>query len=232
MSSNSSGDSSPESSRSFLGTQAEGVSAATEVASFTNLRILEPNNQIRELQTILRDVGTTRSDFVFYADRLAKEGLNCLPSYKRTVTTPTGHEYEGEWFEKMNCGVSIMRNGEAMEKGLRDCCRSMRIGKILIRRELGAESPRVYYAKFPPQIENRQILLLYPALETGATVVTALHVLKEHGAKEKKIVIVTLFSTPQAVKNILTKFPDVKMLTSEVHRVCPTHFGLNYFGSD
>lgn len=62
--------------------------------------------------------------------------------------------------------------------------------------------------------------------------VAALQVLKEHGAKEKKIVVVTLFSTTQAVKNILMKFPEVKVLTSEVHRVCPTHFGHKYFGSD
>lgn len=208
----------------------------SEVAGFSNLRILESNNQIRELQTILRDEQTTRSDFVFYADRLIRlvieEGLDCLPSFKRTVITPTGHEYEGEWFEKKNCGVSIMRNGEAMEKGLRDCCRSMRIGKILIRKELGSEQPRVYYAKFPPNIEERQILLLYPALETGATVSTALQVLKEHGVVEQRIILVTLFTTPLAVKNILNKFPNVKMLTSEVHRVCPTHFGLKYFGSD
>ena len=51
MSSNSSGDSSPESCRYLPGT-----SAATDVAAFTNLKVLDSNNQIRELQTILRDV--------------------------------------------------------------------------------------------------------------------------------------------------------------------------------
>ncbi len=54
--------------------------------------------------------------------------------------------------------------GEAMEKGLRDCCHSMRIGKILIRRDQESRQPRVYYAKFPPQIDKRQILLLLPVL--------------------------------------------------------------------
>ncbi len=54
--------------------------------------------------------------------------------------------------------------GEAMEKGLRDCCRSMRIGKILIRRHRDSKEPQVYYAKFPPNIENRKILLLLPVL--------------------------------------------------------------------
>ena len=67
---------------------------------------------------------------------MLEEGLNCLPSYKRTVVTPTGEswdlhrrttsfslslshthtvcpgqEYEGEWFEKLNCAVSILRSG-------------------------------------------------------------------------------------------------------------------------
>lgn len=33
--------------------------------------------------------------------------------------------------------------GEAMEKGLRDCCRSIRIGKILIQSEPGSSKPQV-----------------------------------------------------------------------------------------
>ena len=57
-----------------------------------------------------------------------------MPFTPKTVTTPTGHEYEGLAFQGKICGVSIMRAGEAMETGLRDCCRSVRIGKILIQR--------------------------------------------------------------------------------------------------
>lgn len=45
----------------------------------------------------------------------------------------SGAPYEGLRFVKGGCGVSIVRSGEAMEKGLRDCCRSIRIGKILIQ---------------------------------------------------------------------------------------------------
>ena len=32
------------------------------------------------------------------------------------------------------CGVSIIRSGEAMENALRDCCKGIKIGKILIHR--------------------------------------------------------------------------------------------------
>lgn len=208
----------------------------TDLLSSEKLKVLETNDQIKELQTVLRDCKTTRSDFVFYADRLIRlmveEGLNGLQTYQKTIRTPTGCEYEGQWFEKMNCAVSILRSGEVMEKGLRDCCRSIRIGKILIRRDQETRKPRVYYAKFPPQIEKRQILLLHPVLESGATVLTALRVLKEHGVKEEKIQLVTLFATPRAVRNVLTEFSDITLLTSEVHPCCPSSFGQKYFGSD
>ena len=58
---------------------------------------------------------TTRSDFVFTADRLIRlvieEGLNILPCSPRTVQTSSGLTYEGLQFDKGNCGVSIIRSG-------------------------------------------------------------------------------------------------------------------------
>lgn len=85
-------------------------------------KLLEPTNQIQELQTLIRDSATSRSHFKFVADRLIRtvieEGLNQLPYSKVTVTTPTGCEYKGLEYMKGNCGVSIVRSGEAMEKAL------------------------------------------------------------------------------------------------------------------
>ncbi|XP_061301768.1 uracil phosphoribosyltransferase homolog isoform X2 [Pezoporus flaviventris] len=57
-----------------------------------------------------------------------------------------------------------MRSGEAMEQGLRDCCRSIRIGKILIQSDEETQRAKVYYAKFPPDIYRRKVLLMYPIL--------------------------------------------------------------------
>lgn len=51
-----------------------------------------------------------------------------------------------------------------MEQGLRDCCRSIRIGKILIQTDEETMKAKVYYAKFPPDIYRRKILLMYPIL--------------------------------------------------------------------
>lgn len=52
----------------------------------------------------------------------------------QVVTTPTDGVYVGVGFCEGLCGVSIIRSGEAMENALRDCCKGIKIGKILIHR--------------------------------------------------------------------------------------------------
>lgn len=60
-----------------------------------------------------------------------------------------------------------MRAGESMEQGLRDCCRSVRIGKILIQRDEETSKPRLFYQKLPEDVKERVCLLLDPMLATG-----------------------------------------------------------------
>ncbi|XP_035181741.1 uracil phosphoribosyltransferase homolog [Oxyura jamaicensis] len=232
------GESSPSpdssSSNNNGGVLVEVRSPAAEIGA--QLKLLPMNDQIRELQTIIRDKTASRGDFVFSADRLIRlvveEGLNQLPYTECTVTTPTGYKYEGVKFEKGNCGVSIMRSGEAMEQGLRDCCRSIRIGKILIQSDEETQRAKVYYAKFPPDIYRRKVLLMYPILSTGNTVIEAVKVLIEHGVQPSVIILLSLFSTPHGAKSIIQEFPEITILTTEVHPVAPTHFGQKYFGTD
>jgi uracil phosphoribosyltransferase len=139
---------------------------------------------LTELQTILRDKSTNRSDFKFYADRLIRlvieEALNQLPYSECSVVTPTGlllfhcnfvnlltncnlilgAIYDGLKYRSGNCGVSIVRSGEAMEQGLRDCCRSIRIGKILVESDADTSVAKVVYARFPDDVAKRQVLLM------------------------------------------------------------------------
>lgn len=134
---------------------------------------MKDTTQVRGLMTIIRNRTTDRSEFVFYADRiirlLVEEGLNHLPFAETTVNTPTGAEYAGLAFTGKVCGVSIMRAGEAMEKALRDCCRSIRIGKILIQRDEETHQPKLFYAKLPSDIKDRYCLLLDPMLGASSS---------------------------------------------------------------
>lgn len=123
------------------------------------------------LSRIIRNKETQRGDFIFYSNRiirlLVEEGLNHLPTIEQTVTTPVGRPYDGLSFQGKICGVSIMRAGEAMEQGLRECCRSVRIGKILIQRDEETSQPKLFYDKLPEDIADRWVLLLDPMLATG-----------------------------------------------------------------
>ncbi|ESO83232.1 hypothetical protein LOTGIDRAFT_133766 [Lottia gigantea] len=200
------------------------------------VRKLKITDNIKELQTVLRDKTTSRSDFIFYADRLIRllveEGLNQLPYRECSIVTPTGHSYNGLRYQKGNCGVSIMRSGEAMEQGLRDCCRSIRIGKILIQSDEETHKAKVVYAKLPPDISQRKVLLMYPIMSTGNTVAQAIKVLREHKVNEDNVILLNLFCTPQAAKNVIAESPGITILTSEIHPVAPNHFGQKYFGTE
>ena len=67
-----------------------------------------------------------------------------------------------------------MRAGEAMEQGLRDCCRSVRIGKILIQRDEESCQPKLFYDKLPEDISSRWVLLLDPMFATGQSTPTTI----------------------------------------------------------
>ena len=109
------------------------------------------------------------------------------------VQTPTGRAYKGLKYEKGNCGVSIVRSGEAMEKALQDCCRSMRIGKILVDSDSETHEARVIFAKFPYDIAERKVLLLYPIMNSGNKVCRAIRVVLDHKVPEDHVILINLF---------------------------------------
>ena len=73
--------------------------------------------------------------------------------------TPNGEKYEGLAFQKGSCGVSIIRSGEAMEQGLRDCCRSIRIGKILIQVNLTFNNHFFWLIQDPNELANETVVM-------------------------------------------------------------------------
>ncbi|KAK9242552.1 uracil phosphoribosyltransferase-domain-containing protein, partial [Lipomyces tetrasporus] len=166
---------------------------------------------------IIRDVKTQRADFVFYSNRiirlLVEEGLNHLPVQATAVSTPTDLTYNGLKFQGKICGVSIMRAGESMEQGLRDCCRSVRIGKILIQRDEETAEAKLFYAKLPEDIKDRYVLLLDPMLATGGSAIMAVDVLIANGVPADRILFLNLISSPEGIEAFAKKFPNLKVVT-------------------
>jgi uracil phosphoribosyltransferase len=199
--------------------------------------------QVKGLHTIIRDKETSRSDFVFYADRLIRvlieEGLNYLPFDRFAVTTPTGASYEGVRCTSKICGVSIVRAGESMETGLRAVCKSVRIGKMLIQRD-EHNTPQLYYHKLPDDIKSRYVLLMDPILATGGSACAAIQALVDCGVPAERIIFLNLIAAPQGVLNICKQFDRVQLVTTAIdddlnddNFVVPGigQFGDRYFGT-
>ncbi|KAA6412062.1 MAG: uracil phosphoribosyltransferase [Lasallia pustulata] len=188
--------------------------------SYDNVHILPQTPQLIALLTMIRDRNTARADFIFYSNRiirlLVEEGLNHLPVVENVITTPVGRSYSGVKFQGKICGVSIMRAGEAMEQGLRDCCRSVRIGKILIQRDEETSKPRLFYDKLPEDVAERWVLLLDPMFATGGSATMAVDVLKSRGVPEDRILFLNLIASPEGVTNFAKRFPNLRIVTAFV----------------
>lgn len=184
--------------------------------------VLEQTNQVKGLYTLIRNGDTPRSQFIFYADRiirlLVEKGLDLLPVEPETVYTPTGEQYEGFKFKGHICGVSIMRAGESMEQGLRECCRSVRIGKILIQRDEETATPRLFYEKLPSDIADRYVFLLDPMLATGGSALMAIDVLKSRGVPGDRIIFLNLIASPEGLDKFKSEHPEVHIVTGWVDR--------------
>ncbi|KAF8709198.1 PRTase-like protein, partial [Rhizoctonia solani] len=219
----------------------EQPSSQTSPASLPpNVVTLPQTAQLEALYTIIRNKDTSRGDFIFYTDRiirlLVEEGLNHLPVIPKTVETPTGlscqldlvlistynrptgERYEGVGFEGRICGVSILRAGEAMEAGLREVCRSVRIGKILIQRDEETAQAKLFYSKLPEDISQRYVLLLDPMLATGGSAIKAVEVLKEAGVLEERIMFLNLIASPEGIRTFCGKYPALRMITGWIDK--------------
>ena len=212
-----------------------------------SVHVMPMTQQMKAMQTIIRDQDTTRQDFVFFSDRLMRllieEALSFTPFKRTEVTTPTGEKYDGLSFCAKICGVSIMRAGESMENALRATCRDVRIGKVLIQRDekTGKPDPRYSYVKLPHDIKDRYVFLLDPMLATGGSAIRAVQILQSHGVKEQNIVFVNVVCCPEGLRSFHKEFPRIQVVTSAVDDelnnkkyILPGlgDFGDRYFGTE
>ena len=187
-----------------------------------NIFVLRYTPQLDVLYTLIRDKNTTRKDFIFYSDRiirlLVEEALNFLPVNKKKVITPTAAGFLGAQLDVKICAVSIIRAGESMEKGFREVCEDVSIGKILIQRNEKTVEPILFYSKLPEDISSRYVFLLDPMLATGGSVCKAIGVLKEKGVNENKIIFINLVACPEGLKRLTKEFPKVQIVTGFIDK--------------
>ena len=221
------------------------IEPSKEVPS--NVHIMEMTLQLKFIHTTLRDRELSRDDFIFYLERLSRlvveNALNLLRFHPESVTTPTGYSYEGlaRNTDKL-CGVSVIRSGLVMEKPLRRVCPNISIGKLLIQTSPDTHEPNLHYCQLPADVPENTVLLMDSSLSTGAGMVMAIHVLKDHGVPEDQIIVCTLIATKLGLDVVCKAFPGVRVVVSEIdsrievdtYHIVPGmgNIGDRYFGTN
>lgn len=160
--------------------------------------------------SLMRDKETSTSKF-----RQLLQEISMLMGYEITRDFPLTFEEIETPLQKMNAPkisgkkvvvVPILRAGLGMVDGLLSLIPSARVGHIGLYRDEETCLPVFYYYKMPENKE-RLVILTDPMLATGGSACDAIMRLKNDGFS--RIKLMCLVASPQGVKAVCEKFPDV-----------------------
>ena len=130
-----------------------------------------------------------------------------LPLEQIDIETPVAKTKANVIAGKKRVVVPILRAGLGMVDGILQMIPSPRIGHIGIFRDEETLQPVEYFAKFPEELDQRDIFIVDPMLATGGSAIAAINSIKQRGAKNIKLVC--LVGAPEGVKAINEAHPDV-----------------------
>ncbi|GAA6059752.1 hypothetical protein JCM10212_001960 [Sporobolomyces blumeae] len=193
------------------------------------VHVMKETSQLKGIHTILRSTETSADDWLFFANRLstlvAEHALSLLPYRAKPVETRSGSSYVGQELDlapNRLCGVSILRSGGSLEKGLRRVVRDIALGSVLIQSDAATGEPFLYSADLPSCLTSSSasarkshVLLLDSQIGTGAAALMAVRILLDHGVREENIIICCiLVSKVGGVWALKRAFPKVKIACS------------------
>ncbi|GJN90267.1 hypothetical protein Rhopal_003268-T1 [Rhodotorula paludigena] len=193
------------------------------------VHLLGETPQIRGIHTRLRASDTDPDDFIFLANRLStlviEHALSLLPYRENPIETRTGIPYVGMALDVpagQLCGVSILRSGASLEKGLRRVVQDVPVGSVLIQSDKTTGEPLLYQVALPQCLTasaesaaQSYVLLLDSQIGTGAAALMAVRILLDHGVREDHIIVSTiLVSRVGGVWALKRAFPGVRIVSS------------------
>ena len=130
-----------------------------------------------------------------------------LPLKNVEIETPIGKSTQKELAGKKLVIVPILRAGLGMVDGVLQIISSAKVGHIGMYRDEETLKPHEYFFKMPPDIEERECIIVDPMLATGGSANMAIEALKKRGAKNIRLAV--LVAAPEGVKAVQEANPDV-----------------------
>jgi len=167
----------------------------------THLRDVNTNS--RKFRELVREMSTL----------LTYEATLDLTTSKKVVDTPLTKS-EGDELN-VNIGlVPILRAGLGMVEGIWWLMPSAEVWHIGLYRDEDTLKPVEYYNKLPVEPTVSLCLILDPMLATGGSAVATVDILKRWGVK--KIKFVGILGSPEGIKNLQTRHPDVAIYLAAI----------------
>lgn len=135
------------------------------------------------------------------------EATRDLPLEEVDVETPVATAKCKRLAGKKVAIVPILRAGLGMVDGMVSMIPNAKVGHIGLFRDPETLEPVKYYFKMPPDIEERDVIVVDPMLATGGSASASLTFLKEAGAQHIKLMCI--IGCPEGVSRIQKDHPDV-----------------------
>jgi uracil phosphoribosyltransferase len=158
--------------------------------------------------TLLRDKNTDSLIFRHLVEELVTllsyEATRNLNIVEKIVETPITKTKGYEIAEPKPLVVPILRAGLGMLDGMMRILPAAEVGFLGMVRNEETLQPSTYAERIPGEIKNRQVFVLDPMLATGGTLVAAIKLLIDRGAKD--VVAICLLAAPEGIKKLEESF--------------------------
>ncbi|PTX62508.1 uracil phosphoribosyltransferase [Melghirimyces profundicolus] len=173
---------------------------------------------IQHKLTYIRDKTTGTKEFRELVDEvsalMAYEITRDMPLTEVTVETPVSKAQCKVLAGKKLGLVPILRAGLGMVDGILRLIPAAKVGHIGLYRDPETLEPVQYYAKMPPDIGERELIVIDPMLATGGSASEAIHRIKDMGAKNIKLMC--LIAAPEGVERVQKDHDDVDIYVAAV----------------
>jgi uracil phosphoribosyltransferase len=175
---------------------------------------------VRHKLSILRNRDTDTKTFRQLVGELAAlltyEATRSLELEPVEVETPLETSAQARVSGKKLAVVPIFRAGLGMLDAVVDLIPVARVGFVGLYRDEETLEPVEYYSKLPPDLAERDVLVLDPMLATGGSLSAACNIIKRGGAR--RITAVSLVAAPEGVARLGADHADVDIVTAALDR--------------
>lgn len=145
---------------------------------------------------------------------LAYEVTRDLPLKMAPIATPVAQMDAPVLAGRALTLVSILRAGNGLLEGMLELIPSARVGHIGLYRDPETLKPVEYYFKMPPDINERDVVVVDPMLATGGSAVAAVSRIKKLAPRSIKFVCIV--ASPEGVAAFHKEHPEVPIFTASV----------------